>query len=192
MVSTLKLKLAPRQQATNSHRPSNPGAYNQYLLGRKFYDRSNLNGYRRSVEAYRKAIELDPRYAAAYAELAISQFYVANLSGDPEGKQQALAIAEKAVMVAPDEADGYAARGILRPDVSLDWTERKRILRERWHTIRATARVQRRYGVLLANLGRLNEAIAATKKATESDPLSSSAWAAGHFAQLIPAIAVKC
>jgi TolB-like protein len=176
VVSTLKLKLAPRQQATNSHRPSNPEAYNQYLLGRKFYDRSNLDGYRRSVEAYRKAIELDPRYAAAYAELAISEFYVANLSGDLAGKQQALATADKAVMLAPDEADGYAARGILRPDVSLDWTGAQADIERALAYDPGNSTVQRRYGVLLADLGRLQEAIAATKKATASDPLSSSAW----------------
>ena len=51
VVSTLKLKLAPRQQATNSHRPSNPEAYNQYLLGRQAYDHANLDGFRRAVES---------------------------------------------------------------------------------------------------------------------------------------------
>jgi tetratricopeptide (TPR) repeat protein len=36
--------------------------------------------------------------------------------------------------------------------------------------------VQRRYGFLLASLGRLPEAIAAQKRATELDPLSNAAW----------------
>jgi tetratricopeptide (TPR) repeat protein len=36
--------------------------------------------------------------------------------------------------------------------------------------------VQRRYGFLLASLGRLPEAIAAQRRATELDPLSNAAW----------------
>ena len=68
VVEALKAKLAPTKQAS-SHRTSNPEAYNQLLLGRQFYDRGNLDDFRRAVEAYRKAIALDPNYAAAYAGL---------------------------------------------------------------------------------------------------------------------------
>ena len=76
VVSALQVKLAPGQQAANLHRTSNPEAHNQYLLGRQFFERGTLDGFRRAAEAFRKAVELDPRYAAAYAELAIAESFV--------------------------------------------------------------------------------------------------------------------
>jgi serine/threonine protein kinase len=73
VVSALQVKLAPAQQAANLHRPSNPEAHNQYLLGRLFFERGTSDGFRRAAQAYRKAVELDPGYASAYAELATAE-----------------------------------------------------------------------------------------------------------------------
>jgi adenylate cyclase len=176
VVAALKLKLAPGQQSTSSHRTSNPDAYNQYLLGRQFFEGFNLDGFRRAVDSYRKAIQLDPNYAAAYAELAISEFYVANNSGDTTEKQQALATADKAVALAPNEADGYAVRGFLRFIFAWDWTGAQSDFAKALALNPGDNRFQRRYGALLGTLGRLPESIVVLKKATELDPLSSLTW----------------
>jgi hypothetical protein len=39
-----------------------------------------------------------------------------------EGKRRAVAAAERAVTLAPDLADGFAARAVLRMEVQRDWT----------------------------------------------------------------------
>jgi TolB-like protein/Tfp pilus assembly protein PilF len=160
VVSALKLKLAPGQQAANAHRTSNTEAYNQFLLCKQFGARSKLDDYQRAVAACRKAIELDPGYAAAYAELSVAE---------------ALVTADKAIAMAPDEADGYAARGFMRR-YEWDWTGAQADLEKALALDPGDIRVQTRYGLLLGSLGRLPEAIAAMKKATSSDPLSSLAW----------------
>ena len=175
VVAALKLKLAPTQESS-SHGTTNTEAYNQYLLGRQFWNRRNLDGYRRAVEAYRKAISLDPDYAAAYAGLATAQNYVADATGDLAGFKQAQAAAEKAVALAPEQADGYVARGYIRTTVSWDWVGAEADLAKALELDAGDSTVQRRYGQLLASLGRLPEAIAATKKAIELDPLSEPAW----------------
>jgi Tfp pilus assembly protein PilF len=177
VVSALKLKLVPGQQA-NSHRTSNSEAYTQYLLGRQFYERRTLRDTRRAVDAYRKAIGLDPRYAAAYSELAVSEYAVADDIGDATGRQQALASAEKAVALAPDEPDGYVARGYMRSVLSWDWIGAEADYAKALTLNPDDNKVQRRYGILLGKLGRLPEAITALKKATELDPLSSFTWTA--------------
>jgi TolB-like protein/DNA-binding winged helix-turn-helix (wHTH) protein/Tfp pilus assembly protein PilF len=176
VVTALKLKLAPGQLALNSHRTSSTEAYNQYLLGRQFDDRPDLEGFRHAVGAYRKAIQLDPNYAAAYAGLAIAQSYVADQIGDAAGWQQAAAAADKAVILAPDDAYGYAARGFLRSIASWDWSGAQADFEKALALDPSDSTLQRRYGGLLASLGRLPEAIAATHRAIELDPLSSSAW----------------
>jgi len=138
--------------------------------------RSNLDGFRRAVDAYRQAIQLDPSYAAGYAGLAISEAFVADQTGDAAGLQQAVAAAGKAVVLALDEADGYMARGFLRFNFSWDWTGAQADFEKALAFDRDDSTVQRRYGELLATFDRLPEAIAVTKKAIELDPLSSPAW----------------
>ena len=175
VVSALKLKLAPGQQAANAHRTSNTEAYNQFLLCKQFAARSKLDEYQRAVAACRKAIELDPGYAAAYAELAVAEALVSDRTVNPALLQQAQATAEKAIAMAPDEADGYAARGFMRR-YEWDWTGAQADLEKALALDPGDIRVQTRYGLLLGSLGRLPESIAAMKKATSSDPLSSLAW----------------
>jgi adenylate cyclase len=182
VVSALKLKLAPGQQAPNAHRTANTEAYNQFLLGRQFFDRATLDAFHRSIENYRKAIELDPGYAAAYAGLAMSEAYAADRSGDPAGLQRAVAAAEKAVELSPDQADGYAARGFIRSTINLDRSGAQTDFEKALALDPSDSTVQRRYGGVLASIGRLPEAIAAAKKASELDPLSNSAWSTlGHL-----------
>src|SRR5713101_434301 len=76
VVSALKLKLL-QAPTSKDRRTVNAEAYNQYLLGRQFFFRSNWEDYRRAMQAYRKAVELDPTYAPAWAGLANATFWVA-------------------------------------------------------------------------------------------------------------------
>jgi TolB-like protein/DNA-binding winged helix-turn-helix (wHTH) protein/Tfp pilus assembly protein PilF len=175
VVEALKVKLAPAQ-LVSSHRTGNTESYLQFLLGRQFWNRGTLDGFRRSVEAYGKAVALDPHYAAAYARLALSEAYLADDTGDAAGMERSKAAAEKAIALAPDEADGYAARADLRASFIWDWTGAQADLAKALAIDPSDSEVQHRYAFLLANLGRLSEAIAAQRKAIELDPLSSHAW----------------
>jgi TolB-like protein len=175
VVGALKLKLAPGQQASNAHRTSNTEAYNQFLLCKQFAARSRTDDYQRAMAACRKAIELDPGYAAAYAELAVAEALVADRTVDTALLKQAQARADKAIEMAPDEADGYAARGLMRR-FEWDWTGAQADLEKALALDPGDIRVQQRYGFLLGSLGRVPEAIAAMRKATNLDPLSSLSW----------------
>ena len=110
VVTALRGKLAPSPKVS-ARRTSNAEAYNQLLLGRQFFNRSNADGLGRAVAAYRQAIALDPGYAAAYAGLADAEDNLADWTGDTAGFKRAEAAADKAIALAPDEADGYSARG---------------------------------------------------------------------------------
>ena len=175
VVEALKVKLAPTQHVS-SYRTSNTEAYNQFLLGRQFFNRGNLEGWQRSIEAYRKAIALDPNYASAYAGVALSEEYLADWTGDAAGLKRAEAAAERAIALAPDEAAGYAARADLRASFAWDWAGARADLEKALALDRSDSDVQRLYGFLLAGLGRLPEAIAAQRKAAELDALSNLAW----------------
>jgi TolB-like protein/Flp pilus assembly protein TadD len=175
VVEALKVQLAPKQRVSSS-RTSNTEAYNQYLLGRQFFNRGNLDGFSRSIEAYRKAIALDPHYAVAYARLAVSEAYLADDTGDAAEMQRSVEAADQAIALAPDDADGYAARAALRASFIWDWAGAQADVAKALALRSADSQVQHQYAFLLANLGRLPEAIAAQKKSIELDPLSSHAW----------------
>jgi serine/threonine-protein kinase len=180
VVAQLKIKLLPNQQVTNAHRTANTEAYNQYLLGNQFYNRGTPDGYRRAVAAHGQAIALDPGFAAAFAGLAYAEAYAADWADtaaeNAAGQQRALAAADKAIALAPNLADGYAARGFLRSGTTWEWAGAQADFEKALVLDPGNSTVQRRYGNLLLYLGRLPEAIAATRKAIELDPLSAGAW----------------
>ncbi len=175
VVAALKLKL-PSAQNTSAHRTANTEAHNQYLLGLQSFNRRNVDGYGRAVDFYRKAIALDPNYAAAHAGLAFALMYVADTSGDAALLQQALAVAEKAVALAPEQADGYVARGYFRGTVSFDWAGAQADLAKGLDLDAGDSTGRRRHALLLGTLGRLPEALAEERRAVELDPLSEPSW----------------
>ena len=176
VVEALKAQLLPAQQASRAHRTGNTEAYNEYLLGRQFYNQRSDEGFRRALIAYRKAIALDPGYAAAYAGLAMSEALLADSTSAAVSVQQAAADAESAVTRAPDLADSYAARGFVRYYRGWDWSGAEADFMKALALDASDSTVQVRYGGLLVALGRLDEAISATKIATGLDPLSALAW----------------
>ncbi len=180
VVAQLKIKLLPAQKVTNQRRTGNTEAYNEFLLGNQFFSRNSVEGYHLAVDAYQKAVALDPGYAAAYAGLAFAELYAGDYAVTAEenaaARQRALVAADKAVALAPELADGYAARGWLRSSVTWDWTGGQADFEKALALEPGNAATQRRYGLLLLNLDRMAEAIAATRKAIELDPLSSGAW----------------
>jgi TolB-like protein/Flp pilus assembly protein TadD len=176
VVSALQVKLAEGAQATSSRGTMNTEAYNQYLLGRQLTRRNSLEGDRHAIEAYGKAIALDPNYAAAYAGLAIEEGALADDTGDAGGIERARHDVEKAILLAPNDAIGYATRSYIRSTWLWDWSGAQTDIEKALTLDPRNSDVQHRYASLLDLLGRRPEAIAAQKKATELDPLSSIAW----------------
>ena len=182
VVSALKLKLklllAP---SSKDGLTANPEAYNQYLLGRQFFFRGNWEDYRRAMQAYRKAVELDPTYAPAWAGLATATYWVADnaesAAAIAAGQEQARSAAEKAVALRPDLADGYLARGFIRASVQWDWAGADEDLQRALTLGPENADVLFSYAtVVLRRTGRLEEAAATLRKAIEIDPLNARFW----------------
>jgi TolB-like protein len=176
VVNILQLKLASGVQVIASRGTTNTDAYNRYLLGRQLDRRNNVEGHQHAVDAYRKAIALDPNYAAAYAGLGLAGVLVADYSGDTAGIERAGQDVEKAIALAPTDGNGYAARSSLRSTWLWDWSGAQADIEKALSLDPHNSDVQHRYARLLFAMGQVREALAAQKQAAELDPLSSNAW----------------
>jgi TolB-like protein/Flp pilus assembly protein TadD len=175
VVEVLKSRLAA-PAAVILGRPANPEAYSEYLLGKQLFNRGNPAGFKGALESFHRAIALDPNYAAAYAGLATAEAYWADNGGEPADVERALADADHAVALAPKLADGYVARGWLRISRKWDWPGAQADFEKALQLDAGDSTTERRYGSLMAALGRVPEAISAAKKAIDEDPLSNAAW----------------
>jgi len=91
--------------------------------------------------------------------------------------EEAIAAAHKAVSLAPGLAEVYSARGFARAILQWDWNGAQVDIEKALTLDPRSDGTQRRYGILLASVGRLPEAITATLLATEIEPLDVNAWA---------------
>jgi len=71
IVEQLKVKLLPKEKKSiGQARTDNVEAYTYYLRGRQFLHRHSKSYYELAHRMFTKAVELDPRYASAYAGMA--------------------------------------------------------------------------------------------------------------------------
>jgi len=91
----------------------NSQAYENYLKGKEQYYTYTEEGFRKAVKYYNSALELDPNYALAYAELAGAYAQLYNTTKEVTFKDIGFKSVEKALSINPDLAEAYKARGVL-------------------------------------------------------------------------------
>jgi TolB-like protein/tetratricopeptide (TPR) repeat protein len=183
VVAALKLKLAPAR-ATAAQRTTSPEAYNEYLIGNQFVNRFSTAGFRHAAEAYKKATEIDPRYADAYAGLSRAEFMMADDTGDVAGMQRAEVAADRAIQLAPQDAAGYHARSFFRTLHTWDWAGAQADAEQAVAFGPGEAEHYVQLGMLLIVTGHVTEATTALNKGVELDPLSTTGWTLLARAQL--------
>jgi TolB-like protein/Flp pilus assembly protein TadD len=114
IAESLKLKLSMTEQVALTKRSTvNAQAYDLYLRGKEYLYQLSKRSVEHSVELFEKAIELDPRYAAAYAACsnAYGMLYT-RFRREEELKNRAQQLSLKALMYDNSSADAYAALGL--------------------------------------------------------------------------------
>jgi adenylate cyclase len=114
IVDALMLKLSPKEKVVLTRRPTlNADAFDCYLRARDHLYRRTKNNVEFAIQLFQKTIELDPRYASAYAGLGEAY---ANLYQDYDTKEiwldKAIESAFKALMYDPTLSEAYVALGL--------------------------------------------------------------------------------
>lgn len=144
----------------NHHSP-NPEAHEAYLLGRYCWNKRTSAGQGMAEQHFRRAVQLDPQYAAAYAGLA---------ECGPRGEAKAAAL--KAVELDPSSGEARTALGFVELFRELDLPAAERELKTAIQLDPNYATAHHWYAFVLEARGRLPEAVAEITEAAKLDPLS--------------------
>jgi TolB-like protein/Tfp pilus assembly protein PilF len=114
IANALKAKLSPAEETQMTRKPTENGE--AYLAFVQAHDLScaveDLAKLKQSEQLYQRAIELDPNFALALARYSqLESWMLRTHDASPEHRQKARALAERALRLQPDLAEGHLALG---------------------------------------------------------------------------------
>jgi TolB-like protein/Tfp pilus assembly protein PilF len=173
VVKELKVKLlgaAPKVRTTD------PQAYALYLQARELGRQINAEAFTKSDALLRQVLEIDPRYAPAWNELASNFINKANMGllSNQQGYARAREVAEKVLAIDPDYALAHAALGWIA-DADNDLAGAARHYQRALALDPTDIRVLGNAATFLEGLGRLDEALALTEAVVRRDPVNVNA-----------------
>jgi len=185
MTSMLRMRLTgdDEKQMMKSY-TANPQAYQLYLQGRFWLNKRNEEGTRKAIEFFQQASEKDPTYALAYSGLADSYATPAGFgtAAPKEAYPKARDAALKALAIDDALAEAHASLGFVKTMYYWDLPGAEREFQRSIELNPSYASAHLWYDLALVSTGRVEEAMAQSKRALELDPVSTiSNWNAGFI-----------
>jgi DNA-binding winged helix-turn-helix (wHTH) protein/TolB-like protein/Tfp pilus assembly protein PilF len=168
-----KLSGAERQLLTK-HYTQDPAAYQLYLKGRYFLNKSTEQDFRKAIEYFESALQKDPNYAAAYAGVAdaYAQLGSFGLLEMKQSYERAKGAIEKALERDDKLAEAHASLGYILTNYYWNWSEAESQFKQAIDLNPNYAMAHNWYSQYLGFMGRPEEALRESKRAQEIDPLS--------------------
>ncbi len=116
IAEALRIRLSEKEEKKIGQKyKGNLQAYDFYLKGRNHYYQYTKSDLQVAIQMFKKALEIDPNYALAYAGLADSyyQFIDKNYETDKLFLTKAEEAAQKALSIDPECAEAYKALGTI-------------------------------------------------------------------------------
>jgi Tfp pilus assembly protein PilF len=165
IASEVQTQLTPEEheRLTNAH-PVNPEAYEAYLKGR-FYTREYSNHTEDGIPFLKKAIELDPGYAAAHSALAEVYSWTA--------QEDARREAQIAIDLDESLAEPHHVLAWMKHTLDWDSAGAEKEYRRALALSPGDAEVHESYGYFLSHHGKMAEALAEMEIARQFNPVST-------------------
>jgi len=151
-------------------------AYQEYLAGRALVAKAGNNDLREAVGHFEKAVALEPKFTAAWVQLASAHTQLGRWGGAPTLQAWAAAHAaiDHAVTLEPDSPDVLLALGWIRRTADWDWRGAEQAFRRALQLRPDHPETLAGAAVLLYNIGRNEEAFRLGQQAIRLDPLNAS------------------
>ena len=171
----VQVGLPPRQQqrANSQHTPT-PDAYDAFAQGRYHANKWSRPELHLAVGYFEKAIEKDPEFARAHANLAdvyaqlISMREYKPAEAIPKAKDALL----KALALDDSLAEAHTSLGWTMDVFDWDWAGAEKEYRRALELKPNDAGAHHRYALHLADMGNFPEALAQIRQARQLDPIS--------------------
>jgi TolB-like protein/DNA-binding winged helix-turn-helix (wHTH) protein len=169
----IRVKLAPKARSLVLQvRGVDPEAYDDYLRGRYWAYKETLEGGRKALEYYQKAIAKEPSYALAHAGLADA--YIVVWGGDGFSLEEASPKVNKAAIEAlaldPSLAEPHASLAFIKLFNDWDWSGAEAEFKQSLALNPNLASAHLWYSHYLLFMQRLNEAVNECELAGDLDP----------------------
>jgi TolB-like protein/Tfp pilus assembly protein PilF len=170
----LNARLTGAEQKAIADKPTqNVDAYNAYLRGLSIeHNEYDYAAYQRAAEAYAQAVQLDPKFALAWARLAVIRSFlyfnsVERSVNSPAAVQEA---ADRAMTLSPEAGESWIARGAYLYRISRDFTGAVRAYQEAQKRLPNNSFLLQNLAFVQRRLGHWEEAGAEFQKALQLDP----------------------
>ena len=164
---TLKI-FAPEQRKTN------PAAYALFLQARHQRRMGTAEGYVEAISLYRQALAIDPNYPPAWDEMAAAYQSQAltGLRPADEGFGLGREAALTAIEIDPDYAPAYDSLGFIAQYYDVDLAMAAGYFKRALELAPRDTGIIGSAGMLLQNIGRLEQGLAPIEYTVAADPLS--------------------
>ncbi len=181
VAGALRTKLLPGEHAAaQSERPPSGSlnAYNAFLQGQFYVSRGTEADFRKAIESFTQATELDPRYALAWSLLSrtwtgLGVKYLETAAAQ-EAYVKARAAAEQALTLSPDLAAAHVSRGYVLQNADFDWRGAEAEYRRALELAPNDGLARFNLGNRIASFGQLEQAIELTREALATEPLRAN------------------
>jgi len=175
VVNRLETELLGKDKAKlERHYTDNLEAHNLYLKGRYFWNKRTEDDLNKAIKYFKRALEIDPEYARAYAGLSDVYYAMVTYSYAPakESYPKAREAALKALMIDNSLAEAHVASARVKGEYDWNWAEAEEEIVRAIKLNPGYATAHQWYSAYLSWMARFDEAIEEVKLALELDPLS--------------------
>jgi TolB-like protein len=177
VLNKLRAKLSPAEEKGLSRgSTANPEAYRLYLTGRYVFNSGGSNGVERSVGYFRQAVDLDPRFALAYAGMADAYTLIGTTSvGTARPREmmpKAKEAAQRALELDSGLSEAHTSLAWVKYRFDWDWQGAEEEFKRALELNPNNAQAHQWYADYLLAMGRFDESLAEIERARALDPLS--------------------
>ena len=153
----------------------NYDAYNFYLLGLNYFKKRNNESFELAIEQFKKALDIDPNMALAWAGLSEAYSTQTGYGTDfTVGYEQARVAALKAIELDSNLPEAHLALALVQRSYDWDWDGTEASLRRAYSLRPGDVEIMSKLALLKSLKGAKTEALKEIEQALVLDPLNES------------------